>query len=104
MRDLLHLLKNKFVKTRLTQEFIMNWWLKKYHNISVKWLLENEPEFVKTPHWYTKYAVTQEQHDEWYNWAINYMSKYYKMPKQYIKRNFGFDYLNCSPAVLKTNN
>lgn len=79
----------------------MDWWLNKYHNISIQWLMENEPELCKSPDWYKKYAVTEEQHDEWYNWAIDYMSKYYKMSKKMTKKRFCFDYLNCSPTVKK---
>lgn len=86
-------------KQPLTQEFIMDWWLNKYHNISIKWLIENEAELIKTFHWYLKYPVTQEQHDEWYSWAIDYMSKYYRKSKKRTMKDFCFDYLNCSPSV-----
>ena len=87
------------MKKLLTQEFIMDWWLEKYHNISIKWILENEPELIKDPKWYKKYAVTQEQHDEWYNWAIDYMAKYYRKSKKRTKHDFVFDYINCSPSI-----
>jgi hypothetical protein len=89
------------MKKQLNTEFIMDWWLQKYHNITIQWLIENEPELIKTPDWYKKYAVTQAEHDEWYDWAIDYMSKYYKMSKKTIKKNFAFDYLNCSPSIKK---
>jgi hypothetical protein len=89
------------MKKLLEQEFIMDWWLTKYHGITIDWLRENEPNLIKTSARYIKYAVTQEQHDEWYNWAIDYMAKYYHMSKKYTKRNFCFDYLNCSPSVIK---
>ena len=89
------------MKKLLTQEFIMDYWLKKYHNISIQWLLENEAEFVKSFNWYKKYAVTQEQHDEWYNWAIDYMAKYYRKSKKRTKYDFAFDYINCSPSIIR---
>jgi hypothetical protein len=88
-------------KNELTDKFIMNWWLQKYHNIDIDWLLENEPELIKTPDWYIKYAVTQEQHDEWYDWAIDIIAKTLRLSKKYAKRNFVFDYLNLSPSVKK---
>ena len=89
------------MKKQLTTEFIMDYWLQKYHNINIQWLIENEPELIKSPEWYKKYAVTQSEHDEWYDWAIDYMSKYYKMTKKMTKKNFCFDYLNCSPSIKK---
>jgi hypothetical protein len=87
-------------KSEITSEFIMDYWLKKYHNITVAWLLENEPELIKSPDWYEKYAVTQEQHDEWYNWAIDIIAKTFRLSKKTTKRNFVFDYLNLSPSVI----
>lgn len=86
-------------KSELTAEYLINYWLKKYHNIDVKWLIENESELIKTSKWYEKYAVTQEEHDEWYNWAIDTISKVYKTSKKNAKRNFVFDYLNLSPSI-----
>jgi hypothetical protein len=89
------------MKTLLTKDFIMDWWLTRYHNVTCQWLRDNESELVKTPAWYKKYAVTQEQHDEWYDWAIDYMAKYYRRSKKQVKRDFCFEYLNCSPSVKK---
>lgn len=86
-------------KSEITSEFIMNYWLKKYHNIDIDWLMKNESELIKSSDWYKKYAVTQEQHDEWYNWAIDTMSKTFKLSKTTVKRRFAFDYLNLSPSV-----
>ena len=78
----------------------MDGWLK-YHGKSVKWLIENEPELIKSPDWYKKYAVTQEQHDEWYDWAVSELGKNLRMPKTRVKRYFTFDYLNVSPSIKK---
>ena len=78
----------------------MDGWLK-YHGKSVKWLIENEPELIKSPDWYKKYAVTQEQHDEWYEWAVSELGKNLRMPKTRVKRYFSFDYLNLSPSIKK---
>jgi len=89
------------MKKLLEQDFIVDWWLTKYHNITCDWLRKNEPELIKTLNWFTKYAVTQEQHDEWYNWAIDYMAKYYRRSKKRIKIHFVFDYLNCAPSIKK---
>lgn len=89
------------MKKKLTQEFIMDYWLQKYHNINIQWLIKNEAELIKSPDWYKKYAVTQAEHDQWYDWAIEYMSKYYGMSKKRTMKNFCFDYLNCAPSIKK---
>jgi len=89
------------MKRLLSQEFVMDWWLQKYHGITCQWLIKNEPELITTPEWYKKYAVTQEQHDEWYDWVVSYMAKYYRQSKKIVKRRFCFDYLNCSPSIKK---
>jgi hypothetical protein len=88
------------MKEKLSSEYIMDGWLK-YHGKSVKWLIENEPELIKSPDWYKKYAVTQEQHDEWYEWAVSELGKNLRMPKTRVKRYFSFDYLNLSPSIKK---
>jgi hypothetical protein len=84
---------------KLTAEYIMEGWLKKYHGLTVQELMEKEPELVKTPDWYKKYAVTNEQHDEWYEWAISEMSKNLKVSKKTVKRMFAIEYLNLSPSI-----
>jgi len=85
----------------MTEEYLINGWLQKYHGITVAELMEKEPELVKTSDWYRKYEVTNEQHDEWYEWAIKELQEYYGGSKKYIKRSFAFGYLNCSPSVKK---
>ncbi len=76
-----------------------NWWLNKYHNTTIQEIQDKEPELCKTSDWYKKYAVTQEEHDAWYEWAINTLAKHYKMSKKTTKRRFLFNYLNLSPSV-----
>jgi hypothetical protein len=89
------------MKAKLTQEYIMNYWLEKGHGITVQWLIENESKLIKSPDWYKKYAVSQELHDEWYEWAISELAKNLRASKKSVKRWFAFDYLNCSPSIKK---
>ena len=89
-------------KEPLPAEFIRDYWLKKYHGIDTAWLIENEPDIIKTPDWYKKYAVTKEQHDEWYSWAIDTIAKHRGISKKSAKRDFAWDYLNLSPSEIKT--
>lgn len=84
---------------KLTREHIINGWLQKYHGITVEELIKNEPELCKTPDWFKKYAVTQEQHDEWYEWAIDQLSKNLRRSKKLTKRLFVIDYLITAPSV-----
>jgi hypothetical protein len=86
-------------RKELNAEDFYNAWLVKYHGITVKELMEKEPELVSTPDWYKKYAVTQAQHDEWYEGSISTIAKYYRCSKKEARRKFVWDYLNLSPSV-----
>lgn len=86
-------------KPKLSDKEIYNYWLK-HHNIDVDWLITNEPELIKTPEWYKKYAVTQEQHDEWYEWVIGRIMKQERCSRKTAEKLFCFDYLNLAPAVI----
>ncbi len=86
-------------KEELTSEFIMDYWLQKYHGITTQWLIDNESELIKTPKWYKKYSVTQLEHDEWYEWAIDTISKHRRLPKRYVRKSFVWDYLNLAPNI-----
>jgi len=88
-------------KSELTEEFIIEGWLKKYHGITVKEMIKKHPMLCKSGDWHKKYLVTQVQHDEWYNWAIDIISKTLKMSKKTTKRRFALNYLNCAPNIKK---
>lgn len=90
-------------KEPLTAAFIRDYWLKKYHGIDTAWLIENEPELIQTLEWYKKYAVTKEQHDEWYEWAIDTIAKHRHISKKSAKSRFVWDYLNLAPSEIKSN-
>ena len=89
------------MKKLLKQSDFYNAWLQPYHGTTIEEIIENEPELCKTREWYTKYAVTQEQHDEWYKWAIDYIAKYYRIGKKRAQHDFAFDYLNIAPSIKK---
>jgi len=91
------------MKTRKepTIEDMINGWLLPYHNTTIE-QIEKEWEGEKDSRiFYKKYAVTQAQHDEWYEWAITLLSKYFRRSKKMIRRQFCFDYLNCAPSIKK---
>jgi hypothetical protein len=92
----------KTMKKEPTIEDMIDGWLKPYHNTT---LAQVDKEWVgekDSREFYKKYAVTQEQHDEWYEWAIDTLSKHFKWSKKFTRKQFCFDYLNCSPTVKKT--
>lgn len=76
----------------------------KGHGVTVKWLIENEPELIKTPAWYKKYSVSSELHDEWYEWAITTIAKYHRISKASARRSFVWNYLNLAPSVVENKN
>lgn len=83
----------------LTQEHFINYWLEKGHGVTVDWLKKNEGELIKTSSWYKKYAVEKSLHDEWREWAIKEVMKYYKWNRNMAERQFTFAYLNLAPSV-----
>ena len=91
-------------KQDITPEFLIDMWLQKYHNTTIAQVLKDHPEWEKEPEehtrdFYKKYAVTKEQHDEWYKEAIVLLSKAYRMPQKRTKRMFAFGYLNTAPSI-----
>ncbi|MEX0595703.1 MAG: hypothetical protein WD512_04315 [Candidatus Paceibacterota bacterium] len=84
---------------KLTRDDLLNWWLKKYHNTTVKEVVENNPkEVLDSPSWFELYPVTQEQCDEWEEWA----DKELRRTKTIVgKRGWGFIYLDCAPYVKR---
>jgi len=92
------------MRKQLSEEDFYNWWLQKYHGITATELIEKEPELCKTSDWYKKYAVTQAQHDEWYEWAIVTIMKNQRCSKKTAQRLFCFEYLNLSPNIKDNGN
>lgn len=84
---------------QLDAEDFYNAWLVKYHGISIRELLDKDPELLKSPEWYAKYAVTQRQYDEWYEWAITTVAKHYKWSRTKTKKEFCLAWLNVSPTI-----
>lgn len=90
------------MKKELNGDDLVNWWLEKYHNTNLKEVKELHPEWLDGKHsrdFYQTYPVTQEQHDKWYEWAIQTIMKHYKWSKKKARKEFVFPYWNCSPTV-----
>jgi len=89
------------MKKQLDEAEFYNAWLKPIYGITVEELIKKEPELCKTSEWYKKYAVTQEQHDRWYEWAVGRIAKHYGFGKKVARQRFAFHYLNVSPSIKK---
>ena len=87
-----------------SREEIIDAWLK-YHNLTVEELIRIEPkEFLKSPDWFKKYPVTQEQYDKWVLWAKEYLKKCTGYTKKRIDRSWGYIDMDCGPNVEPKQN
>lgn len=90
-------------KKDFTFETIVNKWLA-YHSKTVEDVKKEHPESVTNPIWFSYYKVTQEQHDEWYEWFIEETMKTFKIKnKEQAKKYVAMDYLNVSPSIIINN-
>ena len=90
------------MKKKLDMDNIINWWLEKYHDTNIEKVLEQHPTWEKGDHsreFYEAHQVTQEQHDEWYEWFIKAFMKEYRVGRKYTIKNSWVIYLNASPMV-----
>ena len=90
------------MKKQLNADDIVNWWLEKYHKTNLDKVKELHPEWMDGDHsreFYDTYAVTQAQHDEWYDWVIRTLAKHRRISLKAAKRWFIWPYLNLSPTV-----
>jgi len=77
----------------------INQWLK-YHDTTIEEVIKEHPEWQENSReFYQAYPVTQEQHDEWYEWAIQTVMKEYRMGRKRAKKEFCFPYLDLAPNV-----
>ena len=89
-------------KHKLTQEDLINIWMKKIFNTTIQEEIAKDPDKFKSYNWYKEYQVTQQQHDEWETEAKEVFRKYLKLSKKLVDRYWGLTYLNTSPTVLRT--
>jgi hypothetical protein len=91
-------------KPKITETDLINGWLEKYHNTTIDKVLEENPTWKDNPQehtreFYDKYPVTQEQHDEWVEWAKETLRKTLRKSKKYIDRSWWSVYLNVAPTI-----
>lgn len=88
------------MKPKIKDSELVNMWLQKYHNTTLEDVKAQHPDWT-SKEFYPAYAVTQAQHDEWYEEAIKFLSKHYKISKKRTRIDFSIDYLNCAPMVIE---
>ena len=88
---------------QVEREVLLNWWLQKYHNITVKEIIEKyDKETLESANWFKMFPVTPEQELEWINWAKGYIRKETGMKnKVLLERQWPYVYLDCSPYVVE---
>jgi hypothetical protein len=93
------------MKKKITRTDLLNWWLQKYHNTTVADVIGTYPvDLLKSTDWFKAFPVTQEQHDEWYEWAIGVLSKERRIGKKVLRKLFTLDYLDAAPYVSQNEN
>lgn len=89
-------------QSKLSYDDLVNMWLEPYHNTNLDEVQKKHGWNDGKDHsreFYSTYAVTQEQHDEWYEKVIAKLSKESKLSKKYIKKIFLWTYLNVAPSI-----
>jgi hypothetical protein len=92
------------MKKQITRDEILNGWLK-YHNTTVEEVIKKHTtEELSSPDWFKIYEVTQEQHDEWQNWAKELIRKRYKYSKKMVDKGWWIVYFDNAPNIKKMAN
>lgn len=85
-------------KKELTEEMLINWWLVKYHNTTLEEIHKEHPNWT-SKEFYAAFPVTDKQHDEWHDWMLKELQKYFKYSKKYVQRSSWAIYLNTAPSI-----
>lgn len=80
-------------------DYYREWWLKKFHNTTIKDVVEKHPEECKSPDWFKLYPCTKEQDAEWRKWALREAAKDNGISMTRAKQLFWSIDLDCSPYV-----
>jgi hypothetical protein len=93
----------KYTQMATTRDDLLNYWLKKYHNTTVEEVVNTHSrDVLDYPEWFKLYPVTQEQCDEWEEWAKEELVRTNTISKWRIKNyGLGFIALDCAPYVKK---
>jgi hypothetical protein len=84
--------------------FYREWWLKKFHNTTIKEVGEKHPEECKSGKWFALYPCTDEQYAEWKEWAVKQAAKDNGISIKHAQLGFWSIDLDCGPTVLTKKN
>lgn len=88
-------------RKELTEEDFINEWMIPYHGITIEEAYEKDP-WPDSRTFYQRYAVTQEQHDQWNDKAKEMFGHHFRLSKSNVDRHWGLTYLNVSPTVKQS--
>lgn len=87
-------------RIQYTETDIINWWMVPCHGLTFEEAYAKEP-WTESRVFYQRYAVTDAQHDAWYEKTITTLMKHYKWSRRRTVNEFVFVYLNTAPTVKK---
>mgnify|MGYP000217737854 CR=1 FL=1 len=96
---------DKVKKKDISETLLVDTWLKKYHNTTLK---EEEKNYKKengvflpgeTARFYKDFAVSQKQHDEWDKQIRKELKNKLKLSKKIFDKSYSFLYLNIAPSI-----
>ena len=98
--------KKKKALPPLTQDEIVNWWLRKYHKTTVEEQIALHPEYAEDSRiFYERFPIHQFQHDQWREWLLNRLSKDRRFKghsKSYIEQSvLPWIYLDTAPMIIE---
>ena len=92
-------------RKKLTLDEIVNYWLEKYHGITVAQVREEHPDWTERNPMYSSrifyetYPCTEEQHDEWREWLVKALMKETRMGRKYVEKGIWGIYLDTAPMI-----
>lgn len=86
------------MNNKITQEDMVNWWLTRFHNTTLKEVNQAHPEYDSNM-FYDTYTVTQQQHDQWLKWFEDEVPKILKISKDVWLRKNWAAYLDAAPKI-----
>lgn len=88
------------MKVERTDEDLINWWMVPCYGITIEKAYELKP-WTDSRDFYTRYRVTQKQHDEWYEKVVTTYMKERRWSRKMTMKQLAFVYLNTAPAVIQ---
>lgn len=86
---------------KVKREDLLNYWLGKFHNTNAVEVVANHPDKVDSPDWFKLYPVTQEQYEDFEEWAIQHIMEVTKMSRTFTIKTMQYAMLDCAPYVKR---